>query len=90
MLIVFVLHTLVVDVLRFPNRVGLTVAIIVSAVLFTLYHPTDAADGSKSLGRMTFYFTAGLWFGLLYVARGFGIVVAVHAFYDMAILLDGD
>ena len=91
MLVVFVLHTLVVDVLRFPNRVGLTVAVIVSAVLFTLYHPPmEAADGSRSLGRMTFYFTAGLWFGLLYVVRGFGIVVAVHAFYDMAILLDGD
>ncbi|MDG2031548.1 MAG: CPBP family intramembrane metalloprotease [Phycisphaerales bacterium] len=90
MLIVFVLHTLVVDVLRFSNAAGLTVAILVSALLFSFYHPVWDADGSLLMGRAAFYFAAGLWFGLLYVVRGFGIVVAVHAFYDMAILLDGD
>lgn len=90
MLIVFVVHTLVVDALRFSNAAGLTVAILVSALLFSFYHPVWDADGSLLMGRAAFYFAAGLWFGLLYVVRGFGIVVAVHAFYDMAILLDGD
>jgi hypothetical protein len=90
MLVVFVVHTLVVDVLRYSNAIGLTVAILVSALLFTWYHPVWDADGSLLMGRAAFYFTAGLWFGVLYVVRGFGIVVAVHAFYDMAILLDGD
>ena len=90
MLIVFVVHTLVVDALRFSNAAGLTVAILVSALLFSFYHPVWDADGSLLMGRAAFYFAAGRWFGLLYVVRGFGIVVAVHAFYDMAILLDGD
>ena len=26
---------------------------------------------------------AGLYFGVIYLIRGFGIVVAVHAFYDI-------
>ncbi len=91
MLVVFVVHTLLVDVLRFQDGWGSTIAILVSALLFTFYHPAVwGVDGYPSLGRMTFYFIAGLWFGLLYVLRGFGIVVAVHAFYDMVILLDGD
>jgi hypothetical protein len=42
------------------------------------------------MGRLLFYFAAGTWFGVLYVARGFGVVVAVHAFYDIAVLLEWD
>lgn len=90
MLVVFVIHTLLVDVLRFSNLVGSSIAIVVSAGLFAFYHPLWGPEGTASMGRLAFYLIAGLWFGVLYVVRGFGIVVAVHAFYDMATLLDGD
>ena len=90
MLVVFVIHTLLVDVLRLSNLIGSTIAIVISAVLFAVYHPVWAPDGTASMGRLVFYLLAGLWFGVLYVVRGFGIVVAVHAFYDMATLLDAD
>jgi hypothetical protein len=90
MLVVFVIHTLMVDFLRFSSLVGSAVAIAISAVLFTLYHPVWGADGTALMGRMVFYFVAGIWFGVLYVARGFGVVVAVHAFYDIAVLLEWD
>jgi hypothetical protein len=90
MLVVFVIHTLMVDVLRFSSLVGSVVAIIISAGLFTWYHPLLGPDGTPSMGRLLFYFAAGTWFGVLYVARGFGVVVAVHAFYDIAVLLEWD
>ncbi|MCH2145153.1 MAG: CPBP family intramembrane metalloprotease [Phycisphaerales bacterium] len=90
MLVVLVIHTLMVDVLKFSDLIGAGVAILVSAGLFTWYHPVWGPDGTASMGKMLFYFAAGLWFGVLYVARGFGIVVAVHAFYDIAVLLDWD
>lgn len=90
MLVVFVVHTLLVDLCRLSNVMGATIAVIFSAALFTWYHPVWGPDGTASTGRLLFYMIAGLWFGVLYVVRGFGIVVAVHAFYDMATLLDGD
>lgn len=90
MLVVFVIHTVVVDVLRFPGAWGTAIAVLCSALLFTIYHPVWGEDGTASVRRIAFYLLAGLWFGVLYVLRGFGIVVAVHAFYDMVILLDGD
>ena len=90
MLVVFVVHTILVDVCGLSNLIGLTIAVIVSALLFTWYHPVWGPDGTASAGRLLFYMIAGLWFGVLYVVRGFGIVVAVHAFYDIATLLGSD
>ena len=37
--------------------------------------------------RLTFFFAAGLYFGLIYMFRGFGIVVGVHAVYDIITVL---
>ena len=90
MLVVFVVHTLLVDLLKVTEGWALAIAILVSAVLFTVYHPLEGVDGSQSMARVGFYAFAGVWFGLVYVFRGFGIVVATHVFYDVAILLDGN
>ena len=40
-------------------------------------------------GFRPFFLLAGLYFGGVYVWRGFGIVVAVHAIYDLVALLAG-
>ena len=34
----------------------------------------------------TFYVLSGLYFAALFIVRGFGIVVAVHALYDIVAL----
>lgn len=83
MMLIAVVHTLLVDVGRLPHRVGAGVAIAISAVLFAIYHPLAGPDGTLLVGRLVFYLLAGLYFGLIYVVRGFGIVVAVHALYDI-------
>lgn len=83
MLLIAVIHTILVDMGKASERIGATVAVVVAAVAFTAYHPLRMADGSISMQKLAFFFLAGLYFGALYVARGFGIVVAVHAFYDI-------
>jgi hypothetical protein len=93
MLLVAVIHTLLVDMAKASNQVGATVAVVVSAAAFAAYHPLRAADGSLSVQKLTFLFLAGLYFGAIYVVRGFGIVVGVHALYDVltvSLLSPGD
>lgn len=90
MLLIAVLHTLLVDICRASNTVGSIIAVVVAAVCFTVYHPINEPDGSMAWRRMAFYFVAGLYFGALFVARGFGIVVGVHAMYDVVISLSLD
>ncbi len=77
MLLIAVLHTLLVDVVKLSPTVGGTIAVAISAGAFTLYHPV------AGLGSGVFYFLAGLYFGGIYLLRGFGIVVGVHAIYDI-------
>jgi len=77
MLLIAVIHTLLVDVAKMSASNGATIAVIISAIAFTLYHPLPG------LGSVVFYFLAGLYFGSVYVVRGFGIVVGVHAVYDI-------
>ena len=78
MLLIAMLHTLLVDVMKASHHLGAAIAIIVSAALFTWYHPLG-----HSFQRVVFFFIAGLYFGSVYVFRGFGIVVGAHAFYDI-------
>jgi membrane protease YdiL (CAAX protease family) len=77
MLLIAVIHTLLVDVGKASDKLGAGIAILVSAAAFTAYHRL----GSSS--EMAFLFLAGVYFGCVYVIRGFGIVVGTHAFYDI-------
>lgn len=92
MMLIALLHTILVDMGRASNNLGATIAVVVSAALFTWYHPLGDSQGRLSLQKVAFFFVAGLYFGAVYVVRGFGIVVAVHALYDIitVTLLSGD
>ncbi|MHC4993343.1 MAG: CPBP family glutamic-type intramembrane protease [Planctomycetota bacterium] len=83
MLLIAVVHTLLVDLFKLDDGIGTVAAIGVSAISFTVYHPLGGATGELSMSRLVFYLLAGIYFGVVYVLRGFGIVVAVHAFYDV-------
>jgi membrane protease YdiL (CAAX protease family) len=76
MLLIAVLHTLLVDVGKASEKLGAGIAVVVSAAAFAAYHPLDTTV------QAIFLFLAGLYFGGVYVLRGFGIVVGVHALYD--------
>ena len=79
------LHLLLVDVLSLPEQYGSVGAVSLSAVAFAMYHFSEA--NPFDWGRFAFYTSAGLYFAAVYVLRGFGIVVAVHALYDIMLAL---
>ena len=87
MVLLSLLHTVFVDLLRMPERWGIGVAIGISAVLFALYHPLKTGAGVLDVRRAAFFLLAGVYFGVLYVVRGFGIAVATHALYDIAVVV---
>lgn len=82
MLLIALIHTVLVDLGRASSAVGSTVAVLVSAVVFAWYHPLEGPHGGLSVQRLVFFLLAGLWFGALFVNRGFGIAVGAHVAYD--------
>ncbi len=87
MLLIAVIHTVLVDVGRASHAVGAGVAIAISAAVFTWYHPLAGPDGIISLRRVAFFAIAGVYFGVLFVMRGFGIAVGAHVAYDAIVAL---
>ncbi|MGI9015276.1 MAG: CPBP family intramembrane glutamic endopeptidase [Phycisphaerales bacterium] len=83
MLVLGVVHALITDVAGASHRMGMTIAIIVSSILFMIYHWYGADPSSITLSLNAFYLTAGIYFGCMFAVRGFGIVVAAHALYDI-------
>jgi hypothetical protein len=83
MLLIAILHTLLVDVARASNLLGTTISVLVAAVCFAAYHPLRMPDGAVDWRWLCFLLIAGVYFGAVYAIRGFGIVVAVHALYDI-------
>lgn len=90
MAMIAALHALLVDLVRLPDWAGSTAAVAISAVAFAWYHDLAAADGTIDLRRAGFFVVAGVYFGVVFLLRGFGIVVAVHALYDIVTVLPGD
>ncbi|MEZ6232803.1 MAG: CPBP family glutamic-type intramembrane protease [Phycisphaerales bacterium] len=84
MLLLAAIHLILHDFLRIKNAVAGGVAIAASAVAFALYH--DATLDASGAVRTAFYAIAGIYFGLVCVLRGFGVVVGVHAAYDFIVL----
>jgi len=76
---VTLLHLLIVDFLGVKQKAGTIIAIAASALFFALYH--DRSD----LAAVTTYVIAGIYFGIVFVYRGFGITVATHAGYNLAV-----
>lgn len=87
MIAIAAIHMLLVDIAKTSESAGRLIAVVGSALAFAIYHDLAGPDGAVSIGRALFFFLAGLYFGGLYIVRGFGIVVAVHAFYDTLVLV---
>ena len=81
MFLIAAVHFLLVDLLRVAHRTGATAAVLLSALLFALAH--FHRDNPFTLPAFAFYFISGFYFALIYLLRGFGIVVATHALYDI-------
>ena len=59
------------------------VALVVSSLVFALYHHVGAAGEPFALDRFAFRAAAGTILGLLFALRGLAVVVYMHVFYDL-------
>ncbi len=73
------LHLLLADVIGIPARAADVLSVIGAAVAFAVYHDDPS--------NFVFYTAAGVFFGGVFILRGFGIVVATHAIYDLVVLV---
>jgi len=74
-------------VLGLGRWIAVTVALLVSSVLFSAMHHIPPYGDPLQLGIFTFRVLAGCFFGLVYWFRGFAIAVYTHALYDIYVLL---
>lgn len=87
LILVTLVHFVVVDLARLPQTAGYISAALASGLLFALYHNVVSPSGATDWRLFTFYSIAGVFFAVLYLLRGFGIVVACHALYDVLVLV---
>ena len=80
-MLIALLHLLLKNVLALPQAVCDWSAVGLAAVAFAAYHFAGGAPFDASL--FAFFTLAGLYLGVIFITRGFGIVVAVHAIYDV-------
>jgi Type II CAAX prenyl endopeptidase Rce1-like len=83
---VAIVHFLLVDVARVPERVGWMAAALISSAAFAFYHDVWTPTG-LNVGLAAYCLLAGLYLCGVFITRGFGLVVAVHAWYDVVALV---
>lgn len=74
-------------VFGFGDRAAALVAVVFSALVFSLFHYIPPYGDPFAIGSFTFRFLSGVAFSALYVTRGFGITAWTHALYDAFLLL---
>jgi membrane protease YdiL (CAAX protease family) len=87
MLMIAGVHLVAADLLGMKDKWARLLAVVCSAAAFAWYHDVILPTGGIDWARLMIFFLAGLYFGGIYVIRGFGIVVATHALYDLAVLI---
>ena len=78
------IHAVTKDLLSLPEELCVISAVLVSSLGFALVHFLGN-DNPFTMTKMLFYTVAGVYFAAIYLTRGFGIVVAVHALYDVLV-----
>jgi membrane protease YdiL (CAAX protease family) len=66
-----------------PRVAGMAAAILLSALLFALFHHLGPGAAPFTQGQFVFRTIAGLLLGVLFATRGFGVCVYTHAMYDV-------
>jgi membrane protease YdiL (CAAX protease family) len=79
-----VLSFLLIDVFEMRKSIGSLLVVLISAAMFSAYHYL----GDEPFRWWTFAFRAlaGLYFGIVFLCRGFGITAGSHAAYDLCVV----
>jgi hypothetical protein len=78
------LNLLLIDVLKVRKSAAALLIVLIPALLFSLYH--YLGSDTFTWQNFTFRTLAGIYFGILFMFRGFGITAGTHAAYDLMIV----
>lgn len=80
-----VLNLLIVDIFQTRKQLSSLLIVSIPAVLFSVYHYL----GNEHFTFHSFVFRtlAGIYFGIVFLFRGFGITAGSHAAYDIIVVL---
>jgi membrane protease YdiL (CAAX protease family) len=67
------------------HATAVVVAVLVSATLFAGYHHLPGTAERFTWGSFLFRTAAGVYFSMVFVARGYGIAAGCHTFYDILV-----
>ena len=84
MVAIALIHLVAKDLLKLSEEVSTIAAVVLSSLGFALVHFMGDYN-PFTMPKMLFYTVAGVYFAAIYLCRGFGIVVAVHALYDVLV-----
>lgn len=76
---------LVLRVLLVPRRPAIFLSVVATSVLFSLAHYAGPAADQFTWFSFVFRATAGVFFAVLFVVRGFGVTAGSHAAYDVIV-----
>ena len=78
-----ILSIILVDLAHMDRFWSTVIMVVVGGVLFSAYHYL----GSEAFAWDTFVFRslAGIYFGIVFLTRGFGVTVGSHAAYDIMV-----
>lgn len=77
------LYALLRSALRLPSVLSLIVSLLISALLFSGYHHLGPFGEPWDAHAFAFRAAAGILLGLVFTWRGLGVVVYLHAIYDV-------
>jgi hypothetical protein len=80
-----ILSLLLKDALRMPGIWSYLLVVLISAISFSAYHYLSPSEHYRT---RTFVFrtVAGIYFGVVFITRGFGVTAGCHTAYDIMIM----
>ena len=73
-------------VLKYNNILAGLLSILLSAILFSMFHYIGELGDIFTFKSFYLRTLAGMFLGILYLFRGFGITAYTHIFYDMGVI----
>jgi hypothetical protein len=77
------LNIILVDLLRLEKLPAYLLILVASSLLFASYHYWSPLSSPFRWSDYVFRAAAGIYFGALFMARGFGVTAGCHAAYDI-------
>ena len=77
------LNIIFIDMLRMEKKWAYLLIVVGSSILFAFYHYWSPQSAAFRWSDCIFRTVCGVYFGILFLTRGFGITAGSHAIYDI-------